>query len=990
MDETPFLRLRGRIDELGKHHRRFLVIIASHMRNLVDRLEVNGTLDQVNLWALSTNAEEEFRIVSDAGREERESLDFMACFYALQFLQSNVIALDKLALDLADPEQTDAAYRGFIRFQDLAASRLHGGYMGALMERFSAGATHPEYAVCVVGTRFDQDDLDLGVIHEGDEGLQSFKRGLTRTVNEMFRHAIQPHLYISEALGFSGYSSTIDEYASRIDRDLQDYVLTSELLSAQLLTGNEALFQRFVDEVVGRYYERTGLGLRFHEGYLRGLLGDLQALLVREVHRDRLHFKEDALRLAKGLLHAGNVIHDIRQADPFAICEALREKVPRRAEDYNLLESSMVMIEVFRHLYQLYSVQEEMVDVSEGGEDAVLDQVALAMGYTTRGGVRPRDQLLVHYYARVHDIRTVASSVFDDLARYLSGTSLFTSSFLDDDDVDVTFGGDELGQNLARELSDAVRMFGGQAFWDDVISELERDDYRLTRRISRDIQRLPVQQREAALENFLLFGAGEPVTLMSFMLTLKEGGGAAGASVFGDLVDRFFSRAGQGGGFVEGFCHLFQTRPKLINRFIQGLEKGQRESLEELLEEDPWDERVREVLQQIRQFIHLRTAGSEFYRRIFRRVISRHPEFIHHVGDIPRMLRYASGLLTPMDDDASFDEKRRPLADYYDLQYLACAVSAVNAEAPVVYRSRFIEFADTYIRNIYSTALKEELAAVGSPPMTRDLFGVFATGGYAREQAFDDDYDLLPILNSDDQEIAAVVGRAWRRVHREIVRRGTIPQYRFADHFGEFVVSLGQLEEFFRSGLADVVDLAQLVGLRLVVGSSRMTSAVSERIVHPYIFSDADEFVRKIMHDMQERHEFTGFSDEWVDVKEGMGGLRDVEQVLLVLNARYQVMEPVTSKLFEMLSVLAEEYAGELETLSQQHAVLREVRDLYRITVAASDTVQLEYLDPVAEILHRRKRESPRDPEALFRLVLDSMERVVASIRVIVDEVGDE
>ncbi|MFH1530493.1 MAG: hypothetical protein ABIK09_07150 [Pseudomonadota bacterium] len=988
--DTPFLRLRDRTDELGKHHRRFLVFISRHMRNLVDRLEVQGTLDQVNLWSLSTTVEDELKIVADAGREERESRDFMACYYALQFLQSNVIALDKLALDLADPERLDAGYRGFIQFQDGAAHRLHGGYIGALLERTFEDVPHPEYAVCVVGTRFDQDDLDLGVIHDGEEGLVAYKKGLTRTVNEMFRHGIQPHLYISERLGLNGYSATLQEYQSRVSKGAQDYVMTSELLSAQLLTGSRDLFQRFQNDVVGRYYERTGLGLRYHEGYLRGLLGDMQALLVRDVHRDRLHFKEDALRLSKGLLYAGKVIHEIRVADPFEICEALRKKVPRRAEEYSILESAMMMIEIFRHLYQLHSVQEEVVQVGTGDEDPVLDQVAMAMGYTLRGGVRPRDQLLVHYYARVHDIRTVAGRIFADLTRYLRGTSLFTSSFRDGGDVDITFGGDAPGQNLARELSEAVRMFGGQAFWEDVIAELKRDDYRLARRLARDIQRLQDDQREDTLENFLLFGAGEPVTLMSFMLTLREGGGVPGGLCFRDLVERFFARSGQGGEFVEGFCHLFQTRPQLVNRFIQGLEKDQREALERLLEEDPWDESLAEVLQQIRRFIRLRTAGSEFYRRIFRRVVSRHPEFIHHVGDIPRLLRYASGLLAPVDDARTYGEKRLPLADYYDLQYLACAVSAVDAEDPLVYRPRFVEFADTYIRAVYSVALKEELAAMESPPVTRDLFALFATGGYAREQAFDDDYDLLPILNTDDPEIVAVVGRAWRRVHREIVRRGTIPQYRFSDHFGEYVVHLDQLVEFFRSGRADVVDLAQLIGLRLVVGSSRMTAAVSEQIVHPYIFSDAAGFVRKISREMQERHEFSGLSLHCVEIKEGSGGLRDVEQVLLVLNARYQVMEPVTLKLFEMLSVLAEEYAGELEILARHHTFLREVRDLYRITVAATDTIQLEYLDPVAAVLHRRDPEHPRDPAALFAQIINSMERVASATHIIIHEVGDQ
>ena len=172
--------------------------------------------------------------------------------------------------------------------------------------------------------------------------------------------------------------------------------------------------------------------------------------------------------------------------------------------------------------------------------------------------------------------------------------------------------------------------------------------------------------------------------------------------------------------------------------------------------------------------------------------------------------------------------------------------------------------------------------------------------------------------------------------------------------------------------------------------NNHTTAAVSEQIVHPYIFSDADDFVRKVMRDMRERHEFSGFGDQWVDIKEGMGGLRDVEQVLLILNARYQVMEPVTLKLFEMLSVLAEEHAGELEILAHHHGFLREVRDIYRITVAATDTIQIEHLDPVAAVLHRRSPDYPRDQDALFNKVVDAMEQVAAATHVIADEVEYE
>ncbi|MBM4372021.1 MAG: hypothetical protein FJ098_10235, partial [Deltaproteobacteria bacterium] len=364
------------------------------------------------------------------------------------------------------------------------------------------------------------------------------------------------------------------------------------------------------------------------------------------------------------------------------------------------------------------------------------------------------------------------------------------------------------------------------------------------------------------------------------------------------------------------------------------------------------------------------------------------PEFIHHIGDVPRLQRFASGFLTPPEEGATFEERRRPLADYYDLRYLSCAISALHGEDPLVYRPRFVEFVDTFIRTLYAVVLREEMSAASAPPVTRDLFAVFATGGYAREQAFDDDYDLLPVLNTTDPDIEALVNRAWQRVHREIVRRGTIPQYRFADHFGGFVTRLEVLEDFFRSGASDTVDEAQVLGLRLVAGSSRMTTAIAGRVVRPLVFPRADRFISRIAEDMRERHALAGPADQGVDIKDGIGGLRDVEQILLVLNIRYQVMEPVTPRLYEMLAVVAEGHADELSVLARRHRFLREVRDLYRLTVAASDEILREHLAPVDAILRARGLELPDGPDGLFDVLLDSMEQVRAACRAILQDLG--
>ena len=165
-----------------------------------------------------------------------------------------------------------------------------------------------------------------------------------------------------------------------------------------------------------------------------------------------------------------------------------------------------------------------------------------------------------------------------------------------------------------------------------------------------------------------------------------------------------------------------------------------------------------------------------------------------------------------------------------------------------------------------------------------------------------------------------------------------------------------------------------------------MTRALGDRIVRPYIFLDSDSFIRDILEDMESRHEDIGVGEDWVEIKEGAGGLRDIEQVLLMLNARIQVMEPVTVKLFGMLSVLAEEFSEPLELLARCHAFLREVRDLYRLTVAASDEIFKDHLGPVARIMHARIPEIPAEQGPFFQEIRRTMDLVTSAVSEIVSD----
>jgi glutamine synthetase adenylyltransferase len=522
-----------------------------------------------------------------------------------------------------------------------------------------------------------------------------------------------------------------------------------------------------------------------------------------------------------------------------------------------------------------------------------------------------------------------------------------------------------------------VRLFGGTVFWDDVITEMRRDGFRFARRIVGDLDTLEPQARARALLQFLEFGRAEPGTLIKFLLVLHEKGSPRSLDTYNELVDLYFQQAPGFTDFVERICRLFKTRPRILNRFVETLDPGRRARLEELLDARPLDPEVAETLSQIRRFIELRTRGSEFYRRIFRRVMTKYPRFIHYVSEARRLHRFSDGLFTRALSLDDFEISRQALADYYDVQYLACAVRAILGEEPLEYRSRFIEFADNYLRSIHRLCTQEEAERSGKPLGGKDLFGVFATGGYAREQAFDDDYDLLLVLNSDDPALFESVSKVWSKVHLQIARRGTLPQYRFGDHFGSFVTRASDLKQFLASGQADLVDKAQLLGIRQIIGSTRLLRFLKDTMIEPHILAQADQFVEGIVEDIRDRATHpSAEAGLWVDIKEAPGGMRDIEQTMLALSARFALVEPVTYRLFDRIGGLAPDLAPALQDLRQNHHLLREVRDLYRILVAAADDIHLEWLGPVAKVVASHRAGFDGSAQQLFDSVLASMERV--------------
>ncbi len=976
--EDAFARLSARAAKLGKHYQRFLLTTAAGLSPMVERLETLGLLEDIDLWCLSPTPARQMALLDEIGQDEREKLSFMATYYALQFLHMNLLALDHLELALSAGESRYAAYRDFLGAQGSNYQRLNSAYVESLLAHFLNGQPCPEYCMCVVGTRWDQDDVDVIVIHEGSDGIEALNQAIGRVSAEFFRRATRLHLYTAERMRSRSFTSDVEGYSRRLSEDQTDFVMICEMLSAEPLVGSQALFSKFRRQVTDRFFSRRGKTGRSHERFLRGLLGEMHSLLVEEVSRDRIDFKNEALRLAKGMALAGRVIRNLDLVDPVTLIETLAGHFRELDEDLENLRDALLFVEAFRLLFHMLVVQEEEIELSEETE-LMLDPVATAMSYTEKGGVPAVSHLLVNYSEAVEQVRSVSKKLMLRYTRYLRKAS--TKAYLSP-------RGSRQVRNVAVELADSVRMFGGHIFFEDVLEELQEGGGSLAGRLVEDMAGLALPERERVVSGFLEFADSDPMTLLELMLTIRNVGGEVAQAVFDTMLDRLLEQMDQAdGGLLPGILSVFSSEPALVNRFIEALRPKQREQLEARLDAELWDDEQRQALANLRKYIWLRTAGSEFYRRMFRRVINRYPHFIRHLGDPERLLRHAAGFLAGLESDSNGERWRTRLGDYYDVSYLACAIEALEGAPFQKYRADFVSFADEYMANLYTQCKRLARDEAGRMPERHDLFVVLAAGGFARGQAFGGDYDLIFLLNSDDPETMAFFRQVAMRFHRELAGRGTIPQYRFADHFGEFVVTLSQLREWFASGMADTVDRTQVLGSRLVVGNTRVYRELFSTVVEPEIFDRFDRFARDMQTEMSLRrgacHEPL---EDRIHIKEGTGGLWDVEHLSLVLKARYRLLEPTSTRLLELLAERSPELREDLLALADHHAFLRRVRDLYRLLVAAEDELADGELGVVARVLGGSR--PAEDGPALAAMVRERMRQVASIVGKVLETVA--
>jgi hypothetical protein len=944
--KDPLTRLTEKAATLGNYHRKFRHIIATNIDNLTASLEQKGLLDRVHLWSYSTEIPGEMDTISEVAGTTDQALDFLGCYYALQFLHLNLRMVDIVKLELGASHERALTGRKLMLESGRMFRYLTKNYMEHLLAIFLGRQKVPEFVMLGVGTRADQDDIDLGIVYRPGENPEKLSRALARLSAEMLKKATRLHFHLSEHVGQHSLAATIEDYEEILDKGTHDFVIITEMLGAAPILGSYELFDEFKVKVTNRFfYDPDVAENRFHEGYLRGILGEIRSLLTRPRTADILCPKDDGLRPVKSLLSALKLVSGVDKTNAWYIIDELRAINPQREDQYNDLEAALSFFELFRHLYQIMVAQDEDISLAEADIESALGGIADMIGFRRKGVVSAEDFMLVNYYEHLDMGNDAVSTLTGDLRRHLRKISVFNPIFSGEIHKRPGFKG-----NLAVDFIRASSFLKGITYWDDFLEELSDRDKPFYREFIESFHSLPERLRKKVAGGYISGTPYDAASVLRFLVIIGERADSAEARSIFDLVSCLFVDELQEVRDISiALSRMVTAHPVAFNSFLAMINRDCLSRIVQLV-------RARLPLPEMQPFYNQLTAlcelhyqSSQFFKRHFHSILNKHPLFIENLYNDEKLREITNGFYSDLSSFASLGERAEQLGDYYDLEFVRVSLLVMSGANPERTDAEFIEFSDNYTLALYEIGQEEVHLSLGYSRHTHDLFALYAVGGHAREQGFDDDYDMIAILDSSDAEQVDFCNKIMGRMNSEILKRGILPHHRFADHFGSYIVSFAQLAGHLASDSDEIfIDQSQILSSRMLVGSRKLEDKLCNEVIRPLIFEKGAAYLQRMKGELESRHQDMN-DDHLADIKECPGGLRDIEMLLLMYMVKYKIRDPLSRKFLHRLAELEPENGEQFHLIGRHLDFIKGLRDNYRLKIAAHNYIEREYLQAVAE-----------------------------------------
>ncbi len=954
-------RLRARLNRaalLGNHYKKNLRNIEEYLPRLLHRLDASGELSLVNFDAVSPFCFEEMDLIRHRATDRAEAFDLLGCYYSLLLVTMNMNLMDMLEADVARRSHRTSAYRAMLLEAESRFTRLCSSLIRVFLEMLAETEQNlPEFVICHVGARRDQDDIDVGIVHREGGDLKALSRIIGRLNREMYRRATPMHFYLSEHSGAKWFSASIDDYEKLMEADIKNFVIISQLFGSVPITGSISLFEAFQERVVMRYAYRLGKDNRYYTGFVRGVVEEIRALIAHRPQPGKIVPKADGLRMAKMIVSALRATLGIIGGHFWKAFDTVVRTDTRFPGEYHFLQEAIAFMESTRFLYQLTLVQEEGIRYTDPFCRPALERVAYLMGYGRNGSGRGVTEFLRDYYGYARRLKEVATVFKEELKKYVDFIRVFKRR-MDRDAVEVEWG---LPGQSAADVIEIVERSTPAVSWTEFVGFLEEEEH-YCRLLFEAMDRLYEVPRPEILRRYFRSMGGDVESLVRFFLLFLEGPWrremAQLETCWSAIFREHFAGAPAHG---EKLIELLSQEQALCRRFLKAITAPFAVDLIETIlksGQTVGDQRIGQVL----AYLFLYHYRNPLLLRKIGRLVSRGLISDAEAADVVRLGVLSKRALTSLYGHRDVHVRYQKLADYHDLESLRFFLRGIR-------EGNFprTDYLDRYVRRLVRFALQE----VGLHEVLWDRQGValYATGGSARGEACTNDYDMFVIF--DPKRVDPLrLNRAVCRIHSELARLGTMPHHQIGGQLAGFAFSLEALGQYLDEKTpVDFVERCQLLGACPVFGGSDLQARFESDIIRQRIFAEKTTLIGDIIHEFRDIAAYREETEE-VRLKQGPGGLFDMTLLFNLLRAAWEIFEPGDARMLQILARKDPARASDFKILARARKYLTDVSGILKLTINAesiSDATDLRYTAILLGF---------QSPDLLREAVLDQMMRV--------------
>ena len=586
------------------------------------------------------------------------------------------------------------------------------------------------------------------------------------------------------------------------------------------------------------------------------------------------------------------------------------------------------------------------------------------MGYKPIGTVNSWDQLIIDYYRYVREVRKICDFLMDDVKKHLKSISVIIKILHSEYPKKPH---DKKERSLVINFINSVRFFTGTKYWEDVLNLMEENPDIIGEFIH-GFEKLNEKEKDNTILRYTGWAQFTLISLMHFVTLIgKQQTNEVGDTLFLRMSQALLEFAEKQTNTMDRLCRIYSHYPQLIHDFMQLLPESYFEYFDHILNQSVINERFAEYRHQLQELINIHRWSGQYFHRFFHWVIENHPEYLTVITERSQFSKISSGLLAKVDIYSDYKDKKKVLGDYYDLEFLRIGIGTMHGVELKVTNHEFTEFCDNYMRSLFTICCEEiEKENDGSIP-SLDSFAILAAGGHARRQAYDDDYDIIAIVTTEDPDVLKYATKIMVRINREILNRGLLAHYRLGEIIGGFVNTISQIGEYFIANDDEsYIDLSQLLGARIIIGNSDAEKNIFEQILKPYIFDCKKEYIKKMIDEIYMREKINKERFEGiVSLKEIRGGLRDIEAIALILKAYQSHNVGLSEMYFEEIKPNFNKISSELGVLTESLYFLRTIRNLYRLMVSAEEKIQDHYLERLGVVFGQSNHPEWQTSEAI-------------------------